>query len=38
MAPNFGKVPSRKETIFGYKLHLLTTAGGLILDFDCQCL
>ena len=31
---NFGKVPSRKETIFGYKLHLLTTAGGLILDFE----
>ncbi len=29
----FGKVPSRKETIFGYKLHLLVTFGGLILDF-----
>lgn len=29
----FGKVPSKKETIFGYKLHLLITVGGLILDF-----
>jgi hypothetical protein len=31
---NYGKVPSKKETIFGYKLHLLITAGGLILDFE----
>jgi hypothetical protein len=31
---NFGKVPSRNETIFGYKLHLLITVGGLILDFE----
>lgn len=31
---NFGKIPSKKETVFGYKLHLLTTAGGLILDFE----
>ena len=30
----YGKVPSRKETIFGYKLHLLITVGGLILDFE----
>ena len=30
----FGKVSSRKETIFGYKLHLLITLGGLILDFE----
>lgn len=30
---DFGKVPSKKETIFGYKLHLLTTLNGLILDF-----
>jgi hypothetical protein len=30
----FGKVPSRNETIFGYKLHLLVTLGGLILDFE----
>ena len=29
----FGKVSSKKETIFGYKLHLLVTMGGLILDF-----
>ncbi|HZD57313.1 MAG TPA: IS982 family transposase [Anaerolineales bacterium] len=29
----FGKVSSKKETIFGYKLHLLITMGGLILDF-----
>jgi len=30
----FGKVPSKNETIFGYKLHLLITVGGLILDFE----
>jgi len=31
----FGKVPSRNnETIFGFKLHLLITLGGLILDFE----
>jgi len=30
---NFGKVASKKQTIFGYKLHLLVTMGGLILDF-----
>ena len=30
----FGKVSSRNETIFGYKLHLLVTLGGLILDFE----
>jgi hypothetical protein len=29
----FGKVPSKKLTIFGYKLHLLVTLGGVILDF-----
>lgn len=29
----FGKVSSKKETIFGYKLHLLVTMGGVILDF-----
>lgn len=29
----FGKVPSRKETIYGYKLHLLVTFGGVIRDF-----
>ena len=31
---SFGKVPSKKETIFGYKLHLLITLSGLILDFE----
>jgi len=31
---NFGRVPSKKQTIFGYKLHLLVTLGGLILDFE----
>jgi hypothetical protein len=30
----FGKVPTKKETIFGYKLHLLLTLGGVILDFE----
>lgn len=29
----FGKVSSKKETIFGYKLHLLVTMGGIIRDF-----
>lgn len=31
---NFGKVSSKKQTFFGYKLHLLTTVSGLILDFE----
>ena len=30
----FGKVASKKQTIFGYKLHLLVTLGGVILDFE----
>lgn len=30
---DFGKVPSKKVTIFGYKLHLLVTLGGVIVDF-----
>ena len=30
----FGKVASKKQTIFGYKLHLLTTLSGVILDFE----
>ena len=30
----YGKVSSKNETIFGYKLHLLITVGGLILDFE----
>jgi IS5 family transposase len=29
----FGKVTSKKQTIYGYKLHLLVTFSGLILDF-----
>lgn len=31
---SFGKVSSKKETIYGYKLHLLVTIGGVILDFE----
>jgi hypothetical protein len=30
----FGKVPAKKQTIFGYKLHLWVTCGGVILDFE----
>jgi hypothetical protein len=30
----FGKVSSKKQTIFGDKLHLLVTLGGVILDFE----
>jgi hypothetical protein len=30
----FGKVSSKKQTIFGYRLHLLVTLGGVILDFE----
>jgi transposase len=30
----FGKVITKKQTIFGYKLHLLMTLGGVILDFE----
>ncbi len=30
----FGKVPSKQQTIYGYKLHLLLTLGGVILDFE----
>lgn len=29
----FGVVPSKKQTIFGYKLHLLIAMNGTILDF-----
>lgn len=29
----FGKVITKKQTIFGYKLHLLITLNGIILDF-----
>lgn len=30
----YGKVPSKKQTIFGYKLHLLIAMNGVILDFE----
>jgi len=30
----FGKVITKKQTIFGYRLHLLVTMSGLILDFE----
>lgn len=30
---SFGKVASKRQTIFGYKLHLLVTLNGLIRDF-----
>lgn len=30
---SFGRVSSKKQTIFGYKLHLLVTLGGVVLDF-----
>ena len=29
----YGRVPSKKQTIFGYKLHLLIAMNGVILDF-----
>jgi hypothetical protein len=32
--PTFGKVPSKKQTIFRYKLHLLIAMNGVILDFE----
>lgn len=31
---DFGKVSSKKQTFFGYKLHLLVTSDGLIIDFE----
>ena len=31
---NYGKVSSKKMTIYGFKLHMLITKGGLILDFE----
>jgi hypothetical protein len=31
---DFGKVASKHQTIFGYKLHLLITLNGVILDFE----
>lgn len=29
----FGRIASKKQLIFGYRLHLLVTLGGVILDF-----
>lgn len=31
---SFGKVPTKKQTIFGYRLHLLVSLGGMIRDFE----
>lgn len=31
---SFGRVASKKRTIYGYKLHTLVTLGGAILDFE----
>ena len=31
---DYGRVESMKQTIFGYKLHLLVTARGVIIDFE----
>ncbi len=31
---SFGKVASKRQTIYGYKLHILATLGGVILDFE----
>ena len=33
-AATFGKVSSKHQTIFGYKLHLLVRLNGVILDFE----
>jgi hypothetical protein len=30
----FGRIASKKQIIFGYRLHLLITLGGVILDFE----
>jgi IS5 family transposase len=30
----FGRIASKKQIIFGYRLHLLMTLGGVILDFE----
>lgn len=32
--PTFGKAVTQKQTFFGYRLHLLITMSGLILDFE----
>jgi len=31
---DYGPVPSKKVMIFGFKLHMLITMGGLIIDFE----
>ena len=31
---DYGRIESKKQTIFGYKLHLLVTASGVIIDFE----
>jgi hypothetical protein len=30
----YGRVSAKKQTIYGYKLHLLVTLGGVVLDFE----
>jgi hypothetical protein len=30
----YGRIASKKQVIFGYRLHLLITLGGVILDFE----
>jgi IS5 family transposase len=30
----FGRIAAKKQVIFGYRLHLLITLGGVILDFE----
>lgn len=30
----FGRIASKKQIVFGYRLHLLITLGGVILDFE----
>ena len=30
----YGRIASKKQVIFGYRLHLLTTLGRVILDFE----
>lgn len=30
----YGRIASKKQIIFGYRLHLLITLGGVILDFE----
>ena len=31
---SYGKITSKQQTIYGFKLHLLVTVGGVILDFE----